>query len=108
MHTDEMEEAPNKQNALASLMDDAVVEILRCLPARSLFCCKDVCCSWNYLIKDYNHKVLPQTLASFFYDINQGHRHYTSITGEHQPLSFLPFTLDNVVVSDICHGLILC
>ena len=42
---DEMEEAPNKRNTLASLTDDAIVEILHCLPARSLFCCKCVCCS---------------------------------------------------------------
>jgi hypothetical protein len=38
-----MEEAPNKRNALASLTDDAVVEILHYLSARSLFCCECVC-----------------------------------------------------------------
>jgi hypothetical protein len=42
MHTDKIEEAPNKMNALASLMDDVFVEILHRLPARSLFCCKCV------------------------------------------------------------------
>ena len=42
LHTDEMEEAPNKRNALAILTDDAVVKILRRLPARSLFCYKCV------------------------------------------------------------------
>ena len=40
---DEMEEAPNKRNALASLMDDVFVEMLHHLPARSLFCYKCVC-----------------------------------------------------------------
>ena len=40
---DEMEEAPNKRNALASLMDDVFVEILHRLSLRSLFCCKCVC-----------------------------------------------------------------
>ena len=45
LHIDKMEEAPNKRNALASLMDDVIVEILRHLPARSLLCCKYVCCS---------------------------------------------------------------
>ena len=40
---DEMEEAPNKRNALANLMDDVFVKILHCLSARSLFCCKCVC-----------------------------------------------------------------
>jgi hypothetical protein len=39
---DEMEEAPNKRNALASPMDNVFVEILRRLPAYSLFCCKYV------------------------------------------------------------------
>ena len=42
LHTDEMEEAPNKRNALASLMDDVFVEILHRLPTRSLFCCNCV------------------------------------------------------------------
>jgi hypothetical protein len=42
MHAhDEMEEAPNKRNALASLMDDVFVEILHHL-TRSLFYCKCV------------------------------------------------------------------
>ena len=40
---DEMEEAPNKRNALASLMDDVFLEILCCLPARSLFYYNCVC-----------------------------------------------------------------
>jgi hypothetical protein len=52
--------------------------------------------------------VLPQTLADFFYDTHQGHRCYTSITGELPYLSFLPFTLVNVAILDICNGLILC
>ena len=43
LHTNEMEEAPNKRNTLASLMDDVFVEILHHLPARSLFRCKCVC-----------------------------------------------------------------
>ena len=60
LHTEEMEEAPNKRNALASLMDDAIVEILHRLLAYSLFYCKCVCHSKNRLILDYNnHKVLP-------------------------------------------------
>ena len=43
LHTEKMEEAANKRNTLASLMDDVFVEILRHLPARSLFCYKCVC-----------------------------------------------------------------
>ena len=64
-----MEKAPNKRNALASLMEDAIFEILHRLPARSLFCYKCVCCSWKCLISESNnHKNLPQTVAGFFYD----------------------------------------
>jgi hypothetical protein len=43
LHTDEMEEALNKRNALASLTEDVVFEILCRLPARSLFYRKCVC-----------------------------------------------------------------
>jgi hypothetical protein len=53
-----MEEAPNKRNTLASLIDDVFVEILHHLPARSLFCYKYVCCSWKCLISD-NHTLMP-------------------------------------------------
>ena len=42
LHTNEMEEASNKRNALVSLMEDVVFEILCHLPACSLFCCKCV------------------------------------------------------------------
>ena len=38
----EMEAAPNNRNALASLTEDLVLEILHRLPARSLFSCKCV------------------------------------------------------------------
>ena len=67
LHIDKMEEAPNKRNALASLTDDAIVEILRCLPTRSMFYCKCVCHSWNSLISD-NYKLMSQTVVGFFYD----------------------------------------
>ena len=43
LHTDEMDKVPNKRNVLAGLTDDAIVEILHRLLARSLFCCKCVC-----------------------------------------------------------------
>ena len=43
LHTDEIEEASNKRNALANLLEDVVFEILYHLPARSLFCYKYVC-----------------------------------------------------------------
>ena len=37
LHIDKMEEAPKKRNVLASLTDDAYVEILCRLPTHSLF-----------------------------------------------------------------------
>ena len=43
LHIDKMEEAPNKRNALVSLTDDAIIEILCRLPTRSLFYYKCVC-----------------------------------------------------------------
>ena len=43
LHIDKMEEAPNKRNALASLMDDVFVEILHYLLGHYLFCCKCAC-----------------------------------------------------------------
>jgi hypothetical protein len=79
LHIDEMEEAPNKRNALASLTEDVIFEILHHLPACSLFCCKCVCRSWKNLISDpNNHKNL------------------------------LTFNIDNVAVLDCCNNLILC
>jgi hypothetical protein len=73
LYTDEMEETPNKRNTLASLMEDVVFEILRRLPACSLFYCKCICRSKIDLILDpNNHKKLPQTMVSFFYDSENG------------------------------------
>ena len=43
LHTDEMEEALNKRNTLASLMDDVFIEILCRLPVRFLFSYKCIC-----------------------------------------------------------------
>ena len=43
LHIDEIEQALNKRNTLASLMNNAVVKILRHIDARSLFCCKCIC-----------------------------------------------------------------
>ena len=96
-----------KMDALASLTEDVVLEILRCLLSRSLLCCKCVCRSWNWLISN-NHKVLPQTMAGFFYDGEKCEQNFTSVTGERPNLSFLPFTIDKVAVLDCCNGLILC
>ena len=111
LHTDEMEEASNKQNALASLTEDVIFEILCHIPTRSLFCYKYVSCSWKNLISDpNNHKKLPQIVASFFYDSEDDNRNFTSVVRGVRPrsLEFLPFNIDNVALSDCCNGLILC
>jgi len=111
LHTDKMEEAPNKRNALASLTKDVIFEILCHLPIRSLFCYKCVCRSWKDLISDpNNHKKLPQTRPDFFYDNENGNRNFTSVVRGVRPrsLEFLPFNIDNVAVSDCCNDLILC
>jgi hypothetical protein len=113
LHTDdyklfEMEAAPNNRNALANLIiEDVVLEILRRLPARSLFFYKHVYRSWNRLISD-NRKMLPQTMVGFFYDSEKGMRNFTSITGERPDLSCLPIPIEKVAVLDCCNGLVLC
>ena len=101
-----MEEAPSKRSVLASLTEDVSLEIIYHLPVHSL-CYKCVYRSWNSLISD-NCKVLPQTMAGFFYYTENGNRNFTSVTGECSDLSFLPFLIDNVAISDCCNGLILC
>ena len=109
--TNKIAETPNKRNALASLTEDVIFVILHHLPARSLFCYKCVCHSWKNLISDpNNHKKPPQTMAGFFYDSEDNNRNFTSIVRGVRPrsLEFLPFDIDNVVVSDCYNGLILC
>ena len=111
LYTNEMEEASNKRNALASLTDDVVLEILRQLPACSLFCCKCVCHSWKKLILDpKNHKKLPQTMVGFFYDSEDDNQNFTSVVRGVRPrsLEFLFFNIENVAISDCCNGLMLC
>jgi hypothetical protein len=95
-------EAPNmRTDALDNLTDDTVVEILCCLPARSLFCCKLAYHSWDRLIKDSKYlKLLSQTVAGFFYDMDNRNQHFTSITSEPPSLEFLPFNMDNIADSD--------
>jgi hypothetical protein len=92
---------------LASLTKDDVLEILRHLSACSLLCYKCVCRSWNRLISN-NRKVIPHTVAGFFYDGEKGERNFTSVTGEYPNLSFLSFPIDKVAVLECYNGLILC
>jgi hypothetical protein len=76
----EMEVAPNNRNALASLTEDLVLDILHHLPTRSLFSYKCVYRSWKRLIFD-NRQVLPQTMVGFFYDSENDNQNFTSISG---------------------------
>jgi hypothetical protein len=80
----EMEAAPNNKNALASLTEDVVLEILCRLPARSLFSYKCVCRSWKHRVSG-NRQVLPQIVSGFFYDSDNGNRNFTSVSSVHPP-----------------------
>ena len=64
----EEEEAHNKRNEVAILIDHVLVLILSRLIAHPLCSCKRVCCSWNSLILGSEYcKELPQILTEFFY-----------------------------------------
>ena len=109
LHIDEIEEAPNKRNALASLTDDVIVEILRRLPTRSLFCYKCVCRSWKHLISDSNnHKNLPKTMANPSMIVRTAVDTSPASLVYAPSLEFLPFNIDNVAILDCYNGLILC
>jgi hypothetical protein len=89
-------------------IDHVMVLILYYLTARSLCSCKCVYRSWNHLISDADYrKELPQIDATFFYRTEKGKCHFTNITDEHPSLSFFPFPIQDVVVSDCYSGLIL-
>ena len=47
-------------------------------------------------------------MAGFFYNGEKDERNFTIVIDERPDLSFLPFTLVNVAISDIYNGLILC
>jgi hypothetical protein len=47
-------------------------------------------------------------MAGFFYNGIYGHRNFTNITGVYLSLFVLPFTMNNVAVSNCCNDLILC
>jgi hypothetical protein len=70
--------------------------------------CKCVCRSWNSLISGSKYrKELPQILAGFFYRSWKCKRNFTSVNGEYPSLSFLPFTIQDIAISDCSWGLIL-
>jgi hypothetical protein len=47
-------------------------------------------------------------VAGFFHHGFIGQRSFITVSGVYPLLSFLPFTMNNVAVSDCCNGLILC
>ncbi|CAN6294569.1 unnamed protein product [Urochloa humidicola] len=115
-----MEEPPEKRNAVASLTDELLIEILCRLPVRDVCRFKCVSRSWLKLISDPIHrKKLPHTLAGFFYDSWNDERfpreahHFTNVSGKGPPFifpsfSFLPVSRDEVDLLDSCNGLLLC
>ncbi|XP_066392150.1 uncharacterized protein [Miscanthus floridulus] len=102
-----MLEAPNKRNTLASLMEDIIFEILHRLLVLLQMC---LLLLENLISDPNNHKKLPQTMAGFFYDSENGNRNLTNIVRgiRSYSLEFLPFNIENVAVLDCCNGLILC
>jgi hypothetical protein len=93
---------------VAILIDHVLVLILSGLTVRSLCSCKCVYRSWNSLISGFEYrKELPQILAGFFYRSWKCKRNFTSVNGEYPSLSFLPFSIQDVVISDCSRGLIL-
>jgi hypothetical protein len=102
------EEAPNKRNEVAILSDHVLVLILSHLTARSFCSCKCVCCSWNSLISVSGYrKELLKILVGFFYCSWKCKCNFTSVNGEYPSLSFLPFSIQDVMISDYSQGLIL-
>ncbi|CAN6329159.1 unnamed protein product [Urochloa humidicola] len=115
-----------KRNPAAELTDDLLLEILACVPYRSLSRFRCVSKRWNALISDPDNRGrLPQTLAGFFYrmtfdpDQDGGSPSLTShgygffnVSGTGPPIidpssSFLP-EREDVKMLDCCNGLILC
>jgi hypothetical protein len=102
------EEAHNKRNEVAILSDHVLVLILSHLTARSFCSCKCVCCSWNSLISVSGYrKELLKILVGFFYCSWKCKCNFTSVNGEYPSLSFLPFSIQDVMISDYSQGLIL-
>ena len=106
---------------VARLHDNAIVEILSRLRAKSLCRCKCVSKPWRDLITDPLHRMkLPQTLEGFFHGSADGrcsYGYFTSLLGRGEcvPLvdpsfSFLMVKLPGVkhmVLLDSCNGLLL-
>ncbi|CAN6197117.1 unnamed protein product [Urochloa humidicola] len=116
-----MEDGPNAEKGAAAtdgLPDDAVVEILSRVPARSIHRFKCVSKHWCNLIADpFHRKRLPQTLEGFFFSDDAGagfHWRFISLPGRSAPLvdpsfSFLTKQLgiENLKLLGSCNGLLL-
>ncbi|XP_037419398.1 uncharacterized protein LOC119284332 [Triticum dicoccoides] len=96
--------------------DDLILEILSCLPARSLHRFKCVSVSWRDLIADpSNRKKLRQTLAGFLYftsDDSGDRHHFASVSGGAAPFDpslpcLQPTKYKYMAQVDACNGLLL-
>ncbi|CAO2169286.1 unnamed protein product [Urochloa humidicola] len=107
------------RDAVFELPEDILVDILSRLPIKSLCHCKLVCRRLRDLISHPEHrKKLPQTLAGFFYESQDGNRfpksarHFINVSGAGEALidpslSFLP-RYERIDIVDSCNGLLLC
>ena len=67
-----------------------------------------VCRSCYRLISESEYRQeLPQFVARFMYGNWKGKRQFASFTGEYPSFSFLPFPIQDLVISDCCRGLFL-
>ena len=76
---------------------------------RTLCSYKCVCRSWYRLISKSEHrKELPQFVAGFIYGNWKGKRRFARFTDEYPSFSFLPFPIQDLVISNCYRGLFLC
>ncbi|CAN6357161.1 unnamed protein product [Urochloa humidicola] len=109
-----MDRRPKRRAAAPQLPDDALVEILSRVPARSLCRFKCVSKAWRDLIADRLRCTrLPQTLAGFFYDgTNVDDGCSINTLGEPAALASLSFLGEQPGIEDLallhsCNGLLL-
>jgi hypothetical protein len=70
---------------------------------------KCVCRSWYRVISESgHHKELPQFIAGFMFGNWKDKCRFTSFTGKYPSFSFLPFPIQDLVISYYYRGLFLC
>ncbi|CAN6165399.1 unnamed protein product [Urochloa humidicola] len=115
-----------KRSALAGLPDEAMVEILARVPAKSVYRSKCVAKAWRDLVDDpFNRKKLPQTLEGFFFvdepnypdpdGCDLEHSGFINLLPRSVPLDIDPSfsfltkqpEIENLFFMDSCNGLLL-